>query len=47
MELTTGTLIFVGSTATFVVLTVFLMVYLAMSGKKMKKILKENEFPED
>lgn len=47
MELTTGTLIFLGSAAAFVVLTVFLLVYLAVSGKKMKKILKENEFPEE
>lgn len=47
MELTKGMLVLLGSGGAFVLITAFLLIYLALTGKKMKKILSENEFPEE
>ena len=45
--MTTGTIVFIGSACAFVFIIIFLLIYLTLTSKKIKKILNQNEFPEE
>ena len=47
MEFTNGMLIFIGSVGAFSAFLIFWLVFLIVTGRKMKKILKSNEKPEE
>ena len=47
MELTNGMLILIGSAGAFAAFFIFWLVFLLVTGRKMKKILKSNEKPEE